>query len=52
MVANNRSRRKKKGGRRKRVKMKERRCNNCGKPGHNARTCEKDIKTFSEEDSD
>ena len=41
-----------KGGRRKRVETKERRCSNCGKPGHNARTCEKDIETFSEEDSD
>ena len=42
----------KKGGRRKRVKTKERKCSNCGKPGHNARTCEKDIKMSSEKDSD
>ena len=28
-----------KGGRRKRVKTRERKCGICGKPGHNARTC-------------
>jgi len=41
-----------KGGRRKRVETRERRCGRCGNPGHNARTCQEDVDTTSEEDSE
>ena len=30
------------GGRRKRIELNPRRCGNCGKAGHNARTCQED----------
>lgn len=40
------------GSRRKRVEPKERKCGVCGKPGHNARTCQEVIETSSEEESD
>ena len=40
------------GGRRKRVETKGRRCGVCGKPGHNARTCQEVEETSSEEESD
>jgi hypothetical protein len=33
------------GGRRRRAEPVQRRCGKCGKPGHNARTCEKDEET-------
>ncbi len=29
-----------------------RRCGNCGKPGHNARTCEQDVEQSSQPDSE
>lgn len=38
-------------GRRKRVETKERRCGRCGNTGHNARTCQEDIDTSSESES-
>lgn len=31
------------GGRRIRTETAPRRCGKCGKPGHNARTCQKDV---------
>ena len=37
---------------RKRVATGRRRCGKCGKPGHNARTCEADVDMSNEEDSD
>ena len=37
-------------GRAKRVETRERRCGICGKPGHNARTCQEDVETTKEED--
>ena len=40
------------GGRRRRVETRERRCGRCGNTGHNARTCEKDVDTSSEEESE
>ena len=41
-----------KGGRRKRVETRERKCGICGKPGHNARTCQEVEMTSSSEQSD
>jgi hypothetical protein len=40
------------GGRRRRTETKGRRCGTCGNTGHNARTCEMDVKTSNEEDYD
>lgn len=37
-------------GRKPRNETKVRRCSVCGKPGHNARTCQTDVGTFNEED--
>lgn len=37
-------------GRAKRVETRERHCGICGKPGHNARTCQEDVETTKEED--
>ncbi len=39
-------------GRKPRVETKSRRCGTCGKPGHNARTCQITVETSNEEDSD
>jgi hypothetical protein len=39
-------------GRKKRTETRERRCGRCGNPGHNARTCQEDVDTISEEDSE
>jgi hypothetical protein len=39
-------------GRKKRTETKERRCGTCGKPGHNARTCDVDVEMSQEDDSD
>ena len=41
-----------KGNRRKRVRTKKRKYGVCGKPGHNAHTCNKTVNTFSEKESD
>lgn len=40
------------GGRTRRAETRRRRCRTCGEPGHNARTCQNDIDTSGEEDSD
>ena len=39
-------------GWRKRVETKERRCGRCGNIGHNARTCQEDVDTSTEEISE
>ena len=39
-------------GRKKRTETRERRCGRCGNPGHNARTCQEDVDTISEDDSE
>lgn len=39
-------------GRKPRNETKVRRCGRCGKPGHNARTCQITVETSNEEDSD
>lgn len=39
-------------GRKPRDETKGRRCGVCGKTGHNARTCQNDLETSNEEDSD
>ena len=36
-------------GRKPRDERKGRRCGVCGKPGHNARTCQIDVESFNEE---
>jgi hypothetical protein len=44
----------KKGGSRgsqERTQLAQRRCGNCGKTGHNARTCQKDVEKDSESDA-
>jgi hypothetical protein len=33
------------------AERKERRCGNCGNPGHNVRTCQEDVELSSESDS-
>jgi hypothetical protein len=38
------------GGRTESAQPGQRRCRNCGKTGHNARTCQKDTETSSESD--
>ena len=39
-------------GRKARAETRVRRCGNCGEIGHNARTCQNDIETSEEEDSE
>jgi hypothetical protein len=39
-------------GRKPRVETKQRQCGVCGKPGHNARTCQIDVETSEEDDSE
>ena len=39
-------------GRNLRAKTKQRQCGVCGKPGHNARTCQIDVETSKEDDSE
>jgi hypothetical protein len=33
------------------ARRKERQCSNCGKPGHNVRTCREDVEMSSEPNS-
>lgn len=40
------------GGRTGRVETRRRRCRVCGEPGHNARTCQNDVESTEENDSD
>lgn len=40
------------GGRAQRTELRARRCGNCGNTGHNARTCQEDVETPEEEDSE
>ena len=40
------------GGPLKERLAKQRRCGNCGKPGHNSRTCQEHAETSSELDTD
>jgi hypothetical protein len=39
-------------GRKPKAEVRARRCGNCGQTGHNARTCQEDVDTSGEEDSE
>jgi len=39
-------------GRSRRTKKKERRCGRCGNPGHSIQTCQEDVGTSEENDSE
>lgn len=39
-------------GRKRRTEKREQRCGTCGIPGHNARTCKKDMGMSEEDDSE
>ena len=50
-VAAERSKKARNGGDQERAQPALRRCGNCGKTGHNARTCKKDTGISSESDA-
>jgi hypothetical protein len=50
-VAAGRSKKARSGGDQERAQPALRRCGNCGRTGHNARTCKKDIEISSESDA-